>query len=191
MTTLRAAARQPTFPEPTPWWAWELHHNRGVDLARTATRLGVSRHDVLELLARYKPTAAALEMQRMRRAPEPRIDQVDPRARDTYVRLGELLGIPDPRTATWDGVGARIAERIGAAHYVEGPTLWLWHPEARTEDDQRASAVGLQIIPGGLGHYSLLDGYERETGRVTSLKSAEIIASRIVRRSPAMVDCAA
>ena len=139
----------------------------------------------------YKPVAAALEAQRMRRAPEPRIDQVDPRAKDTYVRLGELLGIPDPRNSTWDDIGSRLANRIQAAYFIEGPTLWLWHPNAQTEHDQRASAVGIHILPGGLGHYSLLDWQGSETGRMTSLKSAEKVAARMVRRSPMFVDCAA
>lgn len=191
MSTLRAAPVQPAVVEATPYWAWELHHERGLDIARTASKLGVSKLEVLSLLGQYKPIAAAMKAQRMRRAPEPRLEQVDPRARETYVRLGELLGIPDPRTCSWDGVGSRLADRIGAAHYVEGQTLWLWNPEARTEDDQRASAVGIRIIPGGLGHHAILDWQGRETSQVTSLKSAEIIASRCVRRSPALVDCAA
>ena len=191
MTTSRPAPVRPATLEATPYWAWELHHGRGLGVAKTASRLGVSRFEVLELLGQYRPIAAAMEAQRMRRAPEPRLEQVDPRARDTYVRLGELLGIPDPRTCSWDGVGGRLADRIGAAHFIEGVVLWLWNPEARTEDDQRASAVGIRIIPGGLGHYAILDWQGRETSQVTSLKSAEIIASRCVRRSPVLVDCAA
>ena len=191
MTTLRPASGQPAAVEATPYWAWELHHNRGMDLARTATKLGVSKFEVLSLLGAYKPIADALEARRMRCAPEPRLEQVDPRARETYVRLGELLGIPDPRTCSWEGVGARLAERIGAAFYIEGPTLWLWHPDARTEVDQRESAVGIRIIPGGQGHHSVLNWQGVEINRVTSLKSAELIAARIVRRSPAMMDCAA
>lgn len=191
MTTLRPPSGQPATLEATPYWAWELHHHRGMEIARTASRLGVSRFEVLHLLGAYKPVAAALEARRMARAPEPRIDQVNARARETYVRLGELLGIPDPRTCSWDSVGARLADRIGAAHFIKGAVLWMWNPEARTEADQRESAVGIQIVPGGLGHYSLLDWQARERSQVTSLKSAEIIASRIVKRSPAMMDCAA
>ena len=177
----------PTTFEPTPYWAWELHHGRRMDLARTASRLGITRHAVLALLGQYKPIADAMLAKRMRLAPVPRIDQVDPRARETFIRMGELLGIKHERAHSWDPVAGEIAARMGADHYVDGMTLWLWHPEAETEAEQRASGVGIHALPEGQG-YRLLDGCRRETGKVPTVGEAEAMAGLSVRRSMAVSD---
>lgn len=164
--------------EATPAWAWELYHGRAMDLHRVASRLGVSRSDALALVAAYKPIADARAARRMAMAGEPTIDQVDPRARESFVALGTMLGIQDPRSRTWEGVGQRMANRLGASHYVDGMDLWMWHPAASTEAEQRGSAVGIRILPGG--DYNVLDGWERTIRRLSTLKAAEAMAGRLV-----------
>ena len=180
-----AAARlkPPVAPayKATPAWAWELYRERRMDLHRVAARLGVSRSDVLALVAEYKPTADALEFERMRRAGSPTLETVDPRARDTFVRMGILLGMRDPTLRTWEeGVSQKIANRLGADFYIEGDDLWVWRPGATTEAEQRKSAVGIRILPDGWG-YDVLDGWQRKVGRLACLKSAVAMAGRMMR----------
>ena len=176
----RGRASVPAAPaiEATPAWAWELYHGRKLDLHRVAVRLGVSRSDVLALVAAHKPVADAQAARRMAMAGEPAFEMVDPRARESFVALGTMLGIQDPRSRTWEGVGQRIAARLGADHYIDGMTLWLWRPGSAMEDEQRRTAAGIRILSGG--DYDVLDGWERKLRRMSTLKAAEAMACRIV-----------
>jgi hypothetical protein len=185
----RPKAPAPTTYDATPAVAWNLYREKRMDLHKVAARLGISRSDVLALVAEYKPVADAQEFERMRRAGEPTYAIVDPRARETFVKMGALLGVRerDPATRTWaDGSGQKIANRLGADHYVDGDDLWLWPAGATTEEEQRESAAGIRILPDG-GGYDVLDGWQRKVGRLACLKSAVAMAGRMMR-SAAHVD---
>lgn len=180
MSTLTTSA--PATPEN----AWRLYREQRLDLHRVAARLGCHRSQVLALVAAYKPIADARDFDRACRAGMPTIGMVDPRARDTYVKMGELLGIQAPDRRSWGTAGGTIATKLNADYFIDGETLWLWHPAARTETEQRKSATGIRILPHGEG-YEMLDGWQRNVGRLSILKNAVATAGRVMR-SAALTD---
>jgi hypothetical protein len=191
----------PTEIAATPYWAWELYHGRSHDLPRVASKLGISRSEVLRLIAEYKPTADVLAARRMARLQEPSIHQVadHPGLLATWRKCGEILSCRDPQMADdgtvvsfWSKNTARVVVGMGlgfpVSHYVDDEgavsTLWLWQTGAQ---DQQASAFGIQARC-KREDLRLIDGYQKYHGNVGSVGAAITAAAKHLRAAAGLDD---
>jgi hypothetical protein len=197
--------KAPIMPVPeitaSPYWAWELYHGRHHDIRRVASRLGVSRSEVLRLIAEYKPTADVLAAKRMAHFQEPSIHQVADHAGllATWKRCGEILSCRDPQVAAdgtvvsyWSRTAGRVVAELSAAfpvsHYVDDAgavsTLWVWKTGT---NDQQASAFGIEARF-KREDLRLIDGYQRYRGNVGTVGAAITAAAKHLRAAAGMDD---
>jgi hypothetical protein len=191
----------PTEIAATPYWAWELYHGRRHDLPRVASKLGVSRSEVLRLIAEYKPTADVLAARRMARLQEPSIHQVadHPGLLATWKHCGEILSCRDPQVSDdgavvsyWSRNSGRVMAGLDVgfpvSYHVDDAvrvsTLWVWQTGAQ---DQQASAFGIEARLHRTD-LRLIDGSQRYRGNVGTVGAAIRAAATHLRAAAGLDD---